>query len=92
MSHIRNSLTWGPLIHNSPISFGPNAFPLFKSMIFASVLGKRYPQDPALNALSCVLHIVGDVSVIPYPSRSLTFGAFLRKRSIKASPTGAPPT
>ena len=84
--------TCGPLMHNSPCLLGPRLSPVLTSTIFASVFGKSTPQDPGLKISSLVEVTTGAVSVIPQPSRNLTFGAFFLNNSINASPTGAAPT
>lgn len=89
---IHMQLTCGPLIHNSPRSFGPKLFPVSTSTIFASVLGISTPHEPDIIISSLVDNPTGDSSVIPHPSRNFTVGAFFLNDSINVSPTGAAPT
>ena len=89
---LKNILTCGPRIHNSPTSFGPTFFPVFTSTIFPSVLDIRTPHDPGIMISSLVDNATGDNSVMPQPSRNFTFGAFFLNSSTSVSPTGAAPT
>ena len=60
---------------------------------FIFMLGMSWPEAPLVSTSSPRVKVItGEASVIPKPSRNLTFGAFLWNKLISAWPVGAAPT